>query len=83
MTPRTTVASTAAIIATRTTIAVAATISGTASGLATRAEIAELAGEFGIERIVEADGNRTIAGCDGLCRARGSRAGTRCGRSRA
>jgi hypothetical protein len=82
MTPRTTVAGTAAIIATRATIAFATTISGAATSLATRAEIAELAGKFGIERIVEADCNRTIAGGYGLCRACGGRAGTRCGRSR-
>ena len=67
MTTRTTVAGTAAIIATRTTIAVATTISSTASGLATRAEIAELSGEFGVERIVEADCNRTITGGYRLC----------------
>jgi len=82
MTPRTTIAGTAAIIATRATIAFATTISGTATGLATRAEVAELAGEFGVERIVEADCNRTIAGSYGLCCACGSRAGTRRGRSR-
>jgi hypothetical protein len=82
MTPRTTIAGTAAIIATRATIAFATTISSTATGLATWAEVAKLAGEFGVERIIEADCNRTIAGSYGLCRAYGSRAGTRCGRSR-
>ena len=76
MTPWTTIAGTAAIIATRTTIAFTATISSTATGLATRAEVAELAGEFGIECIVEADCNRTITGSYGLSRACGSRAGT-------
>ena len=82
MTPRTTVAGAAAIVATRATIAFATTISGTATGLATWAEVAKLAGEFGVERIVEADCNRTISCRYGLSCACGSRAGTRCGRSR-
>ena len=80
MTPRTTIAGTAAIVATRATIAIATTIGSTATGLATRTEIAELAGEFGIERIIEADRDRTIAGGYRLCRTCGSRA--RSGRSR-
>ena len=74
MTPRTTVAGTAAIIATRATIAFATTISGTATGLATGAEVAELAGQFGVERVVEADGKRTIAGRRGLSSTCGCRA---------
>jgi hypothetical protein len=82
MTPRATVAGTATIVATRATIALATTISGTAAGLATWAEVAELAGEFGIERIVEADCDRTVAGGYGLCRACGRRGGARCSRSR-
>ena len=69
MTPRTTVAGTTAIIATRAAIsAIATTIGSTATGLATGAEVAELAGQFGIERVVEADSKRTIAGSDGLSR---------------
>ena len=73
MTPRTTIAGAAAIIATRATIAFATTISGTATGLATWAEVAKLAGEFGVERIVEADGNRTVTSRDRLSSANGGR----------
>ena len=64
MPARATVASSAAIVATRAAIA---TVGSAAARFATRAEVAELAGEFGIEDIVEADSNGTIA--------RGSRLG--------
>ena len=54
---------------------VAATIGGAAAGLAAGTEVAELAGQLGIERIVEADSDRTVTGRCRLCRAGGGGAG--------
>ena len=64
MTPTATVAT--AVIST-----IAAT--GVTTGLATGAEIAEFAGQFGIERIVERDGDALDAGTTGGSRHRGNR----------
>ena len=64
MTPTATVAT--AVIATVAT-------TGVATGLATGAEIAELAGQFGIERIVERDGDALDAGTTGGSCRRGNR----------
>ncbi|MDO9173902.1 MAG: hypothetical protein Q7V62_03795, partial [Actinomycetota bacterium] len=55
----TTTAAVAAAVATRTLAAGAGT--GVAAGFATGTEVAELAGQFGIERIVERHGD-TIGG---------------------
>jgi len=56
-----TIAGTTAVIATRATItSVGSTISNSTTGFAAGAKIAELPGEFGIERIIEADGKRTV-----------------------
>src|SRR5438045_6108276 len=57
MPPRATVAA-AAVFATRATIA-AVTRGATAGGTA-GAEVAELAGQLGVERVVEADGYRSV-----------------------
>ena len=60
-----------AIVAARATLAVTTAIGGTATGFATGAEVAELAGQFRVERIVEADGQRSITGGCRLGRGRG------------
>lgn len=65
MATRAAVAGTAAIVAARAAIAtVAAAICCAATGFATGAEIAELAGQLGIECVVEAHRDRTITGRD-------------------
>ena len=52
---------TAAVVTTWATVtAVAAAVGCTATGFAAGAEIAELPGEFSVERIVEADGNHNV-----------------------
>jgi hypothetical protein len=67
-------ASATAIIAARAAItSVGSTISSTAAGFAAGTEIAELTGEFGVERVVEADGNRTITDGHGITRSDGCR----------
>ena len=53
-------AASSTIIATRATITVSTPIGRATTGFAAGAEVAELAGEFGIERIVEADGDGTV-----------------------
>ena len=83
MATRATIASAATVVTTRATItSIGSAIGGTATGFAAGAEIAELAGEFGIERIVEADGDRTVTGGHGLGRTTGG-SGRRCSRGRA
>ena len=82
MTPRTTIAGAATIVATRAAIGtVAATIRSAAARFSARTEIPELTSQFGVERVVEADSKRTIAGHCGLRRTCGGGAGARNGRS--
>ena len=74
MATRATVAGAAAVVATRAAVtSVGSTIRGAAAGFAAGAEVAELAGELGVERVVEADGNRTVTGGDRLGSATGGR----------
>ena len=54
-------AAAAAVAASITAVDAVATVdAGVAAGLAAGAEVAQLAGQFGIERVVERHGHRTI-----------------------
>ena len=82
MATRAAVAGTAAVVTTWAAIATIATaVCSTTAGFAAGAEVAELAGELCVERIVEADGNRTVAGGHGITRTSRTNRSCRCRRS--
>ena len=74
MATRATIAGATPVIATRSTVtSIGSTIRRTSTGFTAGAEIAEFTGKLGIERIVEADGNRTVTSRDRLSSANGGR----------